>query len=116
MPRPPHVTVPLTLRVPLEFNKEADEIAELIAPPGATLTRSDAYRGGIIRGFRAIRDDHAPRPADAEKLIGDMLATLPPAQAAGIIAKALDNAALTKLVAALPPAKKGGAPARKPKP
>ena len=63
MPRQPINTVQLALRVPPEFNKEADEIAKLISRPGVTLTRSDAYRAAIARGFEAIRADVAAQTA-----------------------------------------------------
>ena len=103
----PAPTVQLALRIPPEWLKEADEMAGILSKPGMEATRSDGFRRAIGRGMQAIRDDHAPAPVGAEKVISDALLAIPAADAAGIIVRALDNAALGKLVAALTKPKSG---------
>lgn len=55
MPRATSDSEMLSVRIPREWFGEADEIAKLISQPGATMTRSDAFRVAIARGFAQIR-------------------------------------------------------------
>lgn len=55
MPRPPSNSVQLAIRIPAEWLAEADEIAKLISTPGVDMTRSDAFRAAIARGFAILK-------------------------------------------------------------
>lgn len=63
MPRHPTTTVQIAIRVTPETVQEADEIAKMLSVPGVPMTRTDAFRAAIARGFAAIRADHASKGA-----------------------------------------------------
>ena len=61
MGRPSRDYVSLTLRVPADWREEADRIAKMISPGGVEMSRSDAFRAAIARGFEAIRAEHSSK-------------------------------------------------------
>ncbi len=57
MPRPPAETVQVTFRVPRAWLERAAAIAKADATPGLALSRTDAFRMAIARGFAALEDE-----------------------------------------------------------
>lgn len=47
--------VQTAIRMPSAWLKEAEDIAKLLSRPGIEVSRSEAFRAAIARGFEAIR-------------------------------------------------------------
>ena len=63
MARPPVDTVQVTFRIPTPWLIEADEVADLLSRPGHRLSRTDAMRAALAKGFEALRGEHESLPA-----------------------------------------------------
>ena len=64
MPRQPsNTTVQIALRVPPTWIEEAEEVAQLLSRPGLPVSKTEAFRAAIARGFEAIRADVAAQAA-----------------------------------------------------
>lgn len=69
MPRPPSDAVQIAIRVPKEWIKEADELAQLMSKPGFTATRTDAIRAALAKGLVALAKEEHARPRTAEDAV-----------------------------------------------
>jgi hypothetical protein len=67
MPRPPKDTTQLTLKVPSEWIQEFDDLAEVMAKPGATMSRSDALRVALHRGKTELCAEYADALKEVRK-------------------------------------------------
>jgi len=54
-------TVVVSVRLPKPLADEAKEIADMLSTADLTASTTDAYRAAIVRGFAAIRADHAKK-------------------------------------------------------
>ena len=56
MPRTRSVnTIQITLNVPEEWVEEAEALAKKLSEPGMAITRADAFRVILAKGFEAVR-------------------------------------------------------------
>jgi hypothetical protein len=68
MPRPPSDSVQVAIRIPAGWIAEADELAQKLSRPGLEISRTDAIRAAIARGFEVLREElDAERPAAPKK-------------------------------------------------
>ena len=63
MPRPPSEnTFQVTFKIPDEWIKQADAIAEGMSKPGLRVTRTDALRTALAQGLSTLQAEHVTKP------------------------------------------------------
>lgn len=67
MPRPPSDNVQITVRVPPQWQADADEIARLMSRPGFAASRTDAFRAALAKGLEALKAELSAPPAPASR-------------------------------------------------
>ncbi len=59
MPRPPSDSVQVAIRIPRAWVAQADALAKRLSRPGLELSRTDAFRAALAKGFEALEAEKA---------------------------------------------------------